>query len=102
MHCSRLQGDCQARELSMTSLKIWLEEHGLESLAGLFARSDIDLDVLFELSDHDLKELGLTLGQRRRLLKAFRAEAVAEPAAVVRASPALVAADRAERRQLTV
>ena len=34
--------------------------------------NDIDLDLLRELSDDDLKELGLSLGHRRRLLRASR------------------------------
>jgi hypothetical protein len=43
----------------------------LEQHADTFAANDIDLDVLPELSDKDLKELGLSLGHRRRPLRAI-------------------------------
>ena len=33
--------------------------------------NDIDLEILPDLSDEDLKELGLSLGHRRRLLRAI-------------------------------
>ena len=51
-------------------LRPWLDEIGLEQHAEIFVANDIDLDVLPELSDDDLKELGLSLGHRRRLLRA--------------------------------
>ena len=43
-------------------LRLWLQRIGLEQLAETFAANDIDLDVLPELTDEDLKELGLSLG----------------------------------------
>ena len=43
-------------------LRPWLAEIGLEQYAEIFAANDIDLDVLPELSDDDLRELGLSLG----------------------------------------
>lgn len=45
-----------------------LEELGLGQLAPRFAAEDIDARVFLMLSDADLKELGLTLGQRRKVL----------------------------------
>jgi len=42
----------------------------LEQYAEIFVADDIDLDVLPDLSDDDLKELGLSLGHRRKLLRA--------------------------------
>ena len=44
----------------MTDVGEWLRTRGLESLVGLFEENDIDAEVLFELTDEDLKELGLT------------------------------------------
>src|SRR6516165_10816599 len=79
-------------------LRCWLERIGLAQHAETFAANDIDLDVLPELSDEDLKELGLSLGHRRRLLRAIvqrRGESV------VAAAPETPRRD-AERRQLTV
>jgi hypothetical protein len=51
-------------------LRRWLEKIGLAQHAETLAANDIDLDVLPELSDEDLTELGLSLGHRRRLQRA--------------------------------
>ena len=52
-------------------LRDWLDQIGLAQHAEIFAANDIDLDVLPELSDEDLKELGLSPGHRRRLQRAL-------------------------------
>ena len=91
-------------------LRRWLHPIGLEELADTLAANDIDLDLLPELSDDDLKELGLSLGHRRRLLRAIAEMASAQPPPVVPPTAAAgdngVAADgaarEAGRRQLTV
>jgi class 3 adenylate cyclase/predicted ATPase len=80
----------------------WLAQIGLDRYAKAFADADIDLDVIGDLTDDDLKDLGVTLGDRKRLLRAIAALAERpepEPAAedVARAAGA-----DAERRQLTV
>jgi class 3 adenylate cyclase len=84
-------------------LRHWLEQIGLAQHAETFAANDIDLDVLPELSDEDLRQLGLSLGHRRRLLRAIseRANEGLEPAVgpVEATSESMRAA---ERRQLTV
>ena len=84
-------------------LRLWLQRIGLGQLAETLAANDIDLDILPDLSDEDLKELGLSLGQRRRLLRA-----IAELSSK-RSLPAFAAVEargdagrEAERRQLTV
>jgi class 3 adenylate cyclase/tetratricopeptide (TPR) repeat protein len=81
-------------------LRLWLQRFGLEQHAESFAANDIDLDVLPDLSDQDLKELGLSLGHRRRLLRAiaelFRERS--QPAAEASGDAGRVA----ERRQVTV
>ena len=51
----------------------WLTEQGLEVHASLFADNRIDFDVLADLSEADLRELGLPLGDRKRLMKAIEA-----------------------------
>lgn len=89
------------------ALRQWLEAIGLAQYAETFVENDIDVDVLRALSDADLKELGLSLGHRRRLLLAIaerRAEptAPATPEAPAAATPEATAAREAERRQLTV
>jgi hypothetical protein len=56
----------------------WLASAGFERYAEAFEAQDISLDVLPELTDADLKELGVaTLGDRKRLLKAIAALAPA-------------------------
>ncbi len=50
----------------------WLRDLGLERYADAFRGSDIGLDVLPDLTDADLKELGVSLGDRKRLLRAAR------------------------------
>jgi len=78
----------------------WLEGLGLGRYAETFARNDIDLEVLPDLSDDDLKDLGLTLGHRRKLLKAI----AALPAGQEHVPPPAPSRNKfeAERRQLTV
>jgi class 3 adenylate cyclase/tetratricopeptide (TPR) repeat protein len=77
----------------------WLEGLGLGQYKSAFADNDIDFNVLGELTDADLKELGVSsLGHRKRLLTAIaRRDAAARPPAMQTGSePA------GERRQVTV
>ena len=55
----------------MSDLRDWLRENNLVQYADAFEANDIDLDILPDLNDHDLEQLGLSLGNRRRLLKAI-------------------------------
>jgi class 3 adenylate cyclase/tetratricopeptide (TPR) repeat protein len=84
-------------------LRHWLRPIGLDQLADTLAANDIDLDLLPELSDDDLKELGLSLGHRRRLLRAIAnlSRERLQPAAEATA-PSGDTGREAERRQLTV
>jgi class 3 adenylate cyclase/tetratricopeptide (TPR) repeat protein len=54
-----------------TTLGRWLTAHGLESLLEVFVAQDVTLDVLTELTEDDLRDLGLSIGMRRRLRKAL-------------------------------
>ena len=51
----------------------WLGGLGLERYAQAFRDAEITPDVLPELTDADLRELGLPLGPRKAVLKAIRA-----------------------------
>ena len=42
---------------------------GLSEYADRFAENRIDLSILPDLTDEDLKELGVLLGDRRRILR---------------------------------
>ena len=80
----------------------WLEKLGLGQYAQRFAENDISFAVLPDLTDQDLKELGVSsLGHRRQLLRAIAEltsrEKQAPKPAVPTAPP-----DTAERRQVTV
>ena len=44
----------------------WLASLGLSEYAGRFAENRIDLAVLRDLTDQDLKDLGVVLGDRRK------------------------------------
>src|SRR5215470_10242344 len=57
----------------MTDLQHWLEKIGLAQYADLFAKNDIDWEILPELTEHDLEKLGLSLGHRKKLIKAIQA-----------------------------
>ena len=93
----------------MYDLGRWLDDMGLGDYARVFAEHAIDAEILPDLTDADLKELGIPLGHRKRLLKAIaasRPERLTEtpPAAAVpgQAGPGTAQAADAERRQLTV
>ncbi len=45
----------------------WLETLGIGQYAKLFADNDIDVSVLPHLTDQDLKDLGISLGHRRKI-----------------------------------
>ena len=49
----------------------WLQGLGLGQYEVTFRENEIDGDVLLELSEFDLANLGLPLGPRKRLLKAI-------------------------------
>ncbi len=49
----------------------WLAKNGLGRYKDVFVSNGIDFDVIRSLSDGDLRELGLTLGDRKRLVQAI-------------------------------
>ena len=83
----------------------WLAEQGLEHHAKAFAESGIAGDILRDLTDADLKELGLNLGDRKRLLKAIAtldAAPTQDRSEPVEQTTTPAVPREAERRQLTV
>ena len=93
----------------MGDVEQWLERLDLGQYAAVFRENDIDLDLVSELTEDDLRELGLSLGHRRKLLKAIAAlsdgsdpapSAAAEGQAATRQDRSPIS--DAERRQLTV
>ena len=55
----------------MQQIADWLEKLGMSDYAQRFVENDIDLSILPDLTDQDLRELGLSMGHRRRLLRAI-------------------------------
>ncbi|QIG47933.1 AAA family ATPase [Nordella sp. HKS 07] len=78
------------------SIDQWLTEHGLEMLAGTMHANDIDLEILQELSESELAALGVSLGNRKRLLKALANAKKTLPPTAVSSTPI------GERRQVTI
>jgi hypothetical protein len=91
----------------MAQLREWLEVRGLGRYADLLGAQDIELDILLQLTDADLKAAGLPVGARKRLLQAIEGERNLSDAAMQSMGslpivPTTEPATEAERRQLTV
>src|SRR5947209_1163147 len=58
----------------MREIADWLEKLGLGQYAQRFADNDIDFGILADLTDQDLRDIGISsLGHRRQLLRAITA-----------------------------
>src|SRR5215475_1874113 len=92
----------------MKGIAQWLASIGLERYTQRFVDNAIDGDVLAELSEGDLKKLGIPLGDRKRLIKAIRAMLADSPSALTTtgvgkdAQSGELPVATAERRHLTV
>ncbi|HZT25713.1 MAG TPA: adenylate/guanylate cyclase domain-containing protein [Pseudolabrys sp.] len=93
-----------------TDLAEWLGGHGLGQYAQIFAENNIDYSVLPDLNENDLEKLGISLGHRKKLLRAIGAltteQRAAEPASAILPDAELPASSfqhrEAEFRQITV
>jgi class 3 adenylate cyclase/tetratricopeptide (TPR) repeat protein len=83
------------------SIAEWLASLGLSEYVQLFAENGIDRSVLRDLTDQDLKDVGVLLGHRRKMLRAI-AQLGDSAVAISPISAAPVPRDDADRRQLTV
>ena len=64
----------------MQEIADWLAKLGMSEYAERFAENRIDFDVLPDLTDEDLKHIGVVLGDRRKILRAIaRLDAAPEP-----------------------
>ena len=96
----------------MQSISEWLHPLGLDQYIQVFADNDVDLEALCLLTDAELEKLGVSLGHRKKLLKAMAElndPTAAAPATKLQTSaPSPLATaqrlptDTGERRQLTV
>jgi len=55
----------------MQRLSDWLRNLGLSEYAQRFMENGVDFSVLPDLTEQDLKDLGVLLGHRRKLLRAI-------------------------------
>jgi class 3 adenylate cyclase/tetratricopeptide (TPR) repeat protein len=87
----------------MQQIAEWLGKLGMSEYVHRFAENDIDIAVLPHLTDQHLKDLGVSLGHRLKMLHAVEQLAAAAPTTP---QPAPVterkSQDTAERRQVTV
>ena len=86
----------------MPEIAEWLKTLGMSEYAERFAENGIDVSVLRHLTDQDLKDIGVLLGHRRKLLAAIAELADTAPAAPQPTPAETKPHDVAERRQLTV
>src|SRR5262245_35795181 len=94
----------------MPDITEWLGEIGLGQYVPAFLENDIDLEIISELTEADLEKLGLSLGHRKKVLRAVaslrtaRAAEVAagKPAGLASADPPVAVRPDAQRRQLTI
>ena len=90
----------------MQQITEWLQRLGLGQYAERFADNDINFAILPDLTDQDLKELGVaSLGHRRQLLRAIAelkgSEEGTRKPSIEDIAP-IAPHDTAERRQVTV
>jgi class 3 adenylate cyclase/tetratricopeptide (TPR) repeat protein len=86
----KLSAPTVAGKPPMQQITDWLEKLGMSEYTQRFADNDIDFSILGDLTDQDLKDLGVaSLGHRRKILRAIaeldRPEATAAPPAAARA-----------------
>ena len=55
----------------MEEIADWLEKLGMSEYTQSFAEHRIDVSVLRHLTDQDLKDIGIPLGHRRKILAAI-------------------------------
>ena len=80
----------------MHTVRQWLEQLGLPQYAEIFAENDVDFEALHLLAESDLEKLGVSLGHRKKLLKA-----VSELDGGLALKRESIGAE-SERRQLTI
>jgi class 3 adenylate cyclase/tetratricopeptide (TPR) repeat protein len=85
----------------MQQIADWLEKLGLSEYAQRFADNAIDLSVIRDLTEQDLKDLGVLLGHRRKILRAIAELDGLAPAPIETATKPVLRGE-AQRRHLTV
>jgi hypothetical protein len=73
--------------MAKRNIESWLTDLDLADHARVFADGHIDFDVLGDLGEDNLRELGLALGDRKRLVKAIENLSAENPPAATTAEP---------------
>jgi class 3 adenylate cyclase len=88
---------------AMQQIGDWLKKLGMSEYR--FAENDIDMAVLPDLTDQHLKDLGVSLGHRLKMLRAIRDLSGASAAGMAPSAPMATEPtrrDEVERRQPTI
>jgi hypothetical protein len=83
----------------MQQIADWLRKLDLGQYAQRFAENEIDVSVLPHLTDQDLKDIGVPLGPRRKILAAITAETFCRDASSVPCSALHSLGRRVARRR---
>src|SRR6516165_3392701 len=90
----------------MSAVRNWLEAIGLGQYADAFEANDIDIELLPQIDDRLLKDIGVSSAGHRLRIRNAIAKLVPTATPEANAASAVAAADisaqPAERRQLTV
>ena len=86
----------------MQQIADWLESLGMSEYSQHFAENRIDVSVLRYVTDQDLKDIGIPLGHRRKLLAAIGELTAKPPTPMPETRPEPDTQNTAERRQVTV
>jgi hypothetical protein len=89
---------------AMQQIADWLKKLGMSEYTDRFVENRIDISVLPDLTDQHLKDLGIALGDRLKILRAIRDLGNVSAAVTAYSAPETEPSrrDDAERRQLTV
>lgn len=88
-----------------SQLQAWLDSIDLGQYASVFLAQDINLSILSDLTDADMRELGISLGHRKRLFREIQKlsdQVVASENERAAGQQRLEANEIAERRRITV
>ena len=90
----------------MSEIRKWLEEIGVGQYADAFEANEIGMDLLGQVDDQMLQDIGISIGGHRLRIRSAIAKLATAPVAEVNLSPTTpkheTPAAFAERRQLTV
>ena len=86
---------------AMTAIAEWLASIGLSEYAARFAENAIDLSVLDDLTEQDLKDLSVPLGHRRKILRAI-GELRGDSFSATQSGATPAPREEPQRRQITV